>query len=240
MRKMKLLNLIKNNLKAAGKRFEVVASGEREVTVYLYDVIDNWYGISSEQFVKELISIDADVIHLRINSPGGDVFDARAMATALKEHKAKVISHIDGLAASAATYIALAADEVRMSDGAFFMIHKGWTITLGNADELRGTADLLDKVDGAIANDYARKTNIETEQLLAWMSDEKWMDATEAKELGFVDEIVGGEAVQNSFDLTVYDKVPAKLAAKLPAPEPKPVFNARTPLFARLTELNAA
>ena len=240
MRKMKLLNLIKNNLQAAGKRFEVVASGDREVTVYLYDVIDNWYGISSEQFVKELIAIDADVIHLRINSPGGDVFDARAMATALKEHKAKVISHIDGLAASAATYIALAADEVRMSDGAFFMIHKGWTITLGNADELRGTADLLDKVDLAIANDYARKTAIETDQLLSWMSEEKWMDATEAKELGFVDEVVGGESVQNSFDLTVYDKVPAKLTAKLPDPEPKPVFNARTPLFARLTELKAA
>lgn len=240
MRKMKLLNLIKNNLQAAGKRFEVVASGEREATVYLYDVIDNWYGISSEEFVKQFMAIDADVIHLRINSPGGDVFDARAMATAIKESKAKVIAHIDGLAASAATYIAISASEVRMSDGAFFMIHKGWTITLGNADDLRATAGLLDKVDASIANDYSRKTGLESDQLLAWMSEEKWMDATEAKELGFVDAVITGESVQNSFDLSVYDKVPGKLSAfTVPESEPKPVFNARTPLYARLTQLAA-
>lgn len=240
MRQMKLLNLIKNNLQAPGKRFEVVASADREATIYLYDVIDNWFGIDSETFGKELDALDVDVIHLRINSPGGDVFDARAMYTALKRHSARVISHIDGLSASASTYVALAADEVRMTDGAMFMIHKGWTMALGNADELRSTSELLDKVDASIAKDYAKKTGLEAAQLIAWMSEEKWMDAQEAKELGFIDSIFDGDGVENRFDLSAYNKVPDRLSARglsddeAPA---KPVFNARTPLYARLTEL---
>lgn len=238
MRHMKLLNLIKNNLQAAGKRFEVVAEAEGEATLYLYDVIDNWYGVDSEAFSRALAGIDADVIHLRINSPGGDVFDARAMATQLKAHPARVIAHVDGLCASAATYLAVAADEVRMADGAFYMIHKGWTTLMGNADDLRGTANLLDKIDEAMAKDYAKQTGLEASDLLTWMAEEKWMDAEEAKSLGFVNEVVGDTSISNLFDLSVYDKAP-KLAAKVtdPAPAAKPVFNARTPLYQRLSEL---
>lgn len=240
MRQMKLLNLIKNNLEAPGKRFEIVASADREATVYLYDVIDNWYGIDSESFVKGINALDVDVIHLRINSPGGDVFDARTMYTALKQHKAQVMTHIDGLSASAATYVGLAGDHVEITDGGFFMIHKGWTITLGNADDYRKTAGILDKVDASIARDYAKKTGLDETQLLAWMSEEKWMDATESKELGFVDSIYDGEGIANSFDLSVYDHIPEKLSAAQRPPETnqKPVFNARTPLIQRLAELH--
>lgn len=233
MRRNKLANLILKNLDAKCKKFEIVAASD-ETTIYLYDVIDNWYGVDSESFIKQLNDIDTSVINLRINSPGGDVFDARAIQTAIKQHKARVVAHIDGLAASAATYIALGADEVRMADGAFFMIHKGWTIALGNSDDFKKTADLLDKVDDSIANDYRAKTGLDKDELIQMMSDETWMSAEEAFEKGFVDSISDTETVDASFDLSVYDKAPAQSA---PEPEPKPAFNARTPLYSRITEI---
>lgn len=240
MRKAALLNLIKNNLSVEGKRFEVKAETNGDATVYLYDVIDNWFGINSEEFAKQLLAIDASTIHLRIDSPGGDVFDARAIYTQIKQHPARVVAHIDGLCASAATYIALAADEIEMTDGAMFMIHKGWTTTIDNADGLRKTAELLDKVDDAIANDYHKKTGLEKPELLAWMGEEKWMNAQEAKALGFIDRIFDegkASARADRFDLSAYANAPAPQPAPL-ATEPKPVFNARTPLYQRLTELH--
>lgn len=234
----KLANLIFKNLNAAGKRFEFKAEGD-ETTIYLYDIIDNWYGIDSESFIKSLQEVKSRTINLRINSPGGDVFDARAIRTALMQHPAKVIAHIDGLAASAATYIAIGADEVRMADGAFFMIHKAWTLAIGNADEIRSTADLLDKVDDSIANDYHKKTAQPKETLVDMMAKETWMNAQEAKELGFVDIVTDEQAVENSFDLSVYDSAPKpKAAAQTPPEEPaKPAFNARTPLYQKYTEI---
>lgn len=242
MKRLKLLNLIKNNLECKGKKFEVQARGDREAVIYLYDIVDNWYGVNSEDFAREIDALDVDVINLHINSPGGDVFDARAMYSALKRHPARVVSHIDGLCASAVTYVAMAADEVRMTDGAFLMIHKGWTTLMGNSDEIRTTADLLDQVDASIANDYHKKTGIEVSQLTEWMGDEKWMNAETAKELGFIDSVFDGDGIENHFDLSVYDKLPEQLKAKAPDPDPqvppKPVFNARTPLLARLTELH--
>ena len=231
----KLANLILKNLEAPGKKFEIKNEGD-ETTIYLYDVIDNWYGIDSENFIKTLNDISSSVIHLRINSPGGDVFDARAINTALKQHKAKVVAHIDGLAASAATYVALGADEVHIAEGAFFMIHKGWTIALGNADDFKKTASLLDKVDDSIAGDYQAKTGIERSELISMMADETWMTATEALEKGFVDTVFDGDKVENSFDLSVYDHAP-KHEVEDPAPEPKPAFNARTPLYQKLTQI---
>ncbi len=237
MKRLKLLNLIKNNFNAPGKRFDVKNEGENEATIYLYDVIDNWWGIDSESFVKELNNLKVDTIHLRINSPGGDVFDARAIQTALKAHKAKVIVHIDGLAASAATYVVLAGDEINMSEGAFFMIHKGWTISLGNADEMRSTANLLDKIDDSITNDYHRKTGIAKDELITMMSEETWFSASEALEKGFIDSIPDSddESVENQFNLDVYDNVPNTINNEIE--EPKPVFNQRTPFYQRLSEI---
>jgi ATP-dependent Clp protease protease subunit len=110
----------------------VKAEGD-EATILLYDVIDPWWGVAAKDFIAALAGDHAPTIHLRINSPGGDVFEARAMATAIRQHKSNVIAHIDGVAASAATYIAvIAAKEVEMSDGAFFMIHQAWALAMGN------------------------------------------------------------------------------------------------------------
>src|SRR5690606_23555112 len=129
---MRLQQLLNDNARIQ-RHYACNAAGDT-ATVWLYDVIgaDAWGGISASQFVQDVARIQAPVIHLRINSPGGDVFDARAMVTALREHPARIVAHIDGLAASAASYIALAADDVQMSDGAFLMIHNAWGIVLGN------------------------------------------------------------------------------------------------------------
>jgi len=203
----KLLNLIKNN--ADKKRdFKIEAMADDTTAIYIYDVIDPYWGIGAESFVKELNNVKSANISLHINSPGGDVFDARAIATAIKQHPANVTAKIDGLAASAATYIALAADKVEMAAGSFFMIHKGWTFAMGNADELRETSKLLDKVDESIVNDYVKKTGMASDEIINLMAAETWFSASEALERGFVDEITDGKAVSNRFDLSAYDNAP--------------------------------
>lgn len=209
----RLLNLIKDNLKAE-KKFEVRAEGDT-AEIFLYDAIGDWYGIGAEQVAQALRDLQGRDVALRINSPGGDVFDGRAMATAISQHKGKVTAYIDGLAASAATYVALAADEVEIASGAFFMIHNAWTLSMGNADELRETAGLLDKVDDSIVADYIRKTSQADEQVRAWMKAETWFSAEEAIEHGFVDRLSQSKkAANNCWNLAAYNNAPAALLGR--------------------------
>lgn len=172
----------------------------REATVYLYDVIDSWWGIDAAEFVKDLNAIDADVIHLRINSPGGVTTDAEAIQVALQQHSARIVAHIDGLAASAATYIALAAEEIEISDGGLFMIHNAWTCSCGSAEDMRYVAELLDKIDANIVRDYMKRTGKDEDQIKQWMSDSTWFDAEEALENGFVDRIYTAAADDDGED----------------------------------------
>lgn len=162
-------------------------------------------------------------LNVRVNSPGGDVFTARAMQTALQQHPANVIVHVDGLAASAATFLAMAASEVRISAGAFFMIHKGWTFMLGNADELRKEADLLEAVDDSIASDYVHRTGLSKEAVLTMMAEETWLNAEEAIGHGFADQlavVVADDDIDNrTFDLSAY-KHPPKAYTEPVTPNP--------------------
>lgn len=168
--------------------------------------------------MKEIAQISAKTIHLRINSPGGDVFDARAIKTALEQHPAKVISHIDGLAASAASFVMLAGDEIEMARGSMVMIHKAWAIAIGNADDMLTMADLLDKVDGQIAADYVRATGQKREQIDQWMAEETWFTEDEALEHGFIDRIYEGDAVESRFDLSAFKNAPKTLTERRKAP----------------------
>lgn len=220
----RLKALFKANAKAGG-RFEVRDEGTDEATVYLYDAIGGWYGVEGQAFVEALNEITAPVVHLRINSPGGDVFDARAIQTAIKAHPAKVIAHIDGLAASAATYIATGCDEVEIADGAFFMVHNAWTMGVGNKNDFRDMADLLEKLDGSILNDYLKRTGGDRDEIAAWMDAETWFTAEEAKEKGFVDRIFDGEGVGNSWNLAAYDNAPAALMANETNDPPAPKYD---------------
>jgi ATP-dependent Clp protease protease subunit len=214
----RLLQLIQDNLGAVRAPIRVETSGE-EATVYLYDVIDDWFGISAQAFAEQLSGITAKTIHLRINSPGGDVFAARSMVTAIRGHQSKVVAHIDGLAASAASFVALAAAEVEMTQGAMLMIHQAWTIAYGNSDDFIALADLLEKIDASIVNDYERKTKQSRDQIQQWMAAETWFSADEAKAAGFVDSIFDGTPAENQWNLSAYEHAPAPKAAPAPDPE---------------------
>lgn len=229
MNHRRLLQLIHDNAAREPRALTVKADGD-EASIYLYDIIDAWWGVSAKDFAQALNALTAPVIHLRINSPGGDVFEARAMAQAVREHKSKIITHVDGLAASAATYLAIAAKEVEIADGGFFMIHKAWALAIGNADEMRQLAGVLDKVDESIVADYMKKTGKSKDELLAAMSAETWYSAQEAKDAGFVDRIAGQaeDDAKAKWNLAAYAKAPAALleARNKPAPkEPEPQYD---------------
>lgn len=184
-----------------------------ELTLYVYDEI-SWFGVSAEKFIQDLNSSAAKTIHIRFNSPGGSVFDGTAMFNAIKSHKSKTVAHIDGLAASISSVIALAADEILMSQNAFFMIHEPWSLIIGNADMMREEAELLDKVGGVIAKTYMDKTGKSEADIKALMTAETWMTADEAKAMGFIDMVENGKeekACATLFDLSVFANVPEKL-----------------------------
>lgn len=217
--RLRLAALVMDNAREPEKRaIRVEAAADGALNVYVYDVIDSVWGASSKALIDALAGSDAKRVNLRINSPGGDVFEARAMVTAVRAAQAqgrKVVSYIDGLAASAASYLALAADRVVMSDGAFLMIHKAWSYAVGNADDLRTTAELLDKVDASIVDEYERKTGASRDQIVEWMAAETWFTANEAKTYGFADEIAGGEgtaAKARAWKLEAFENAPKSLA----------------------------
>jgi len=207
MQKNRLLNLLKANAQAETKlRAEVKGEAAH---IYLYDVIDAWFGVSAQMMVDALKSASGKTVHLHINSPGGDVFESVAMASAISAHDGDVITSIDGIAASAATRVALAGKEVRIADSGLMMIHNSWTIAWGNADEIRKTADLLDKVDTGIVADYTRKTGASEQQVRDWMAAETWFNAQEALDNKFVDAIDSTtQAAANKWDLSAYQNAP--------------------------------
>lgn len=228
MHNRRLLQLIKDNQAGDKPRAIVVKAEGEEASIYLYDIIDPWWGVAAKDFVQALNGITAPRVHLHINSPGGDVFEARAMAAAVRSHKSHIVTHIDGLCASAATYVGIAAKEVEIAEGAFFMIHKAWALAMGNSDEMLSMADLLDKVDQSIAADYARKTGKPVEDLMALMAAETWYTAQEAKEAGFADRVAGAEAEEGDaqaralWNLAAYEKAPKALLDRQPKAPPAP------------------
>jgi ATP-dependent Clp protease, protease subunit len=190
-----------------------IEAKEKEATVYIYDEI-SWFGVDAAVLVKDIAAIEADTIHLRVNSPGGSVFDGMAIYNSLKQHKAKVVTHIDGLAASIASIIALAGDEIVAGEGAYMMIHSPWSVVIGDAEDLRKEADLLDKVTGTIAEIYQNKSGMKSDEVLDMMAAETWMTGAEALENHFIDRVETSEKAQNKailFDLSVFANTPDAL-----------------------------
>lgn len=216
MKRMNLLKLLKDNNEKP-RSWALKAEGD-DATLYVYDVIGGaWGGVDAEVVVRSLAASTASTIHVRINSPGGDVFDAVAIANALRAHPATVVAHIDGLAASAATSISLACDRVEIAQDGMYMIHNAWTLAMGNRHDMLDVATLLEKVDGNIARGYAGKTGSDIDQVQAWMDGETWFTADEAKAAGFVDEIITGNKAKADWNLSAYDNAPE--------PEAKPEFD---------------
>lgn len=179
--------------------------GERPA-VYIYDEI-GFFGDTASEFSNALRAVDADELDVHVNSPGGDIFDGLAIYQSIKSHKAKVTVRIDGLAASIASVIAMAGDKVIMAPKASMMIHEGWTMAVGNTDELRKTAELLDKQSGVIASVYADRSGQPADFWRDRMRDETWYTADEALAAGLVDEVEGRkkEDKGDPFDLSVFN-----------------------------------
>lgn len=152
----------------------------------IYEVIgDDWMGggMTAKRFHDELKSHgDAKEITVRINSPGGNVADGDAIYNALVRHPARVVVEIDGVAASAASYIAMAGDEIRIAENGIMMIHRAMSVTIGNTLDHAKAVDWLDKVDGTIAGIYSKRTGRRAETWLKMMSDETYFTAEEAVE----------------------------------------------------------
>lgn len=213
-----LIKLLASNKKRPDRlpQSRIVASADgSETTIYLYDAIVSdedtaryWGGVSAEVLVPEIRAIKSGTARLRINSPGGDVFAAQAICQAIRDIGVNVIAHIDGYAASAATVIATAADEVEIADGGFYMIHNAWTWAMGNANDLIATAGLLSKIDGSLAAQYAKKSGMSVDDVRAAMDAETWYTAEEAVAAGLVDRIAAGKKAEASWNMSAYAKAP--------------------------------
>jgi len=192
-----------------------LADGEAEV--FIYDVIgDSWFGgVTAADFVRDLRAINATRILLRINSPGGAISDAVAIRTALVEHPAAIETHIDGLAASAASWVGLAAEKVVMARHATMMIHEPLDIMVGNAEDMRKMAEMLDHFGDDIAKMFQEKAGGEVDEWRERMREETWYSDEEAVAAGLADEIAAQETpAENRYDpgiLAIFKNSPPHL-----------------------------
>lgn len=192
--------------------------------ISIYDEI-GFYGISAASFLEELKSVGNRKIILRINSPGGDVFQGLPIYNRLKEHAAGVEVRIDGLAASMASVIAMAGSPVKIAENALIMIHNPAGFVAGDAADMREWADVLDKIRASLVTSYVRKTGKTEAAITKMMDAETWLNATEALDQGFVDEVTEPLQVAARFDMSKFRNAPT-------APKPQPPQNkpSMTPL----------
>lgn len=197
--------------------FKIVNKDDDEPLVYIYDEIGFW-GTEASEFVKQLQDIDAASIQLHINSPGGEVFDGLAIFNALKQHKTKVNVYIDGLAASAASFIAQAGDTVTIARNAQLMIHDGIAFAYGNEKDMLDTAGLLGKISNNIADIYAesaaaRGFDTTLEDFRDLMREEVWYTGKEAVSSGLADIVLdhddddedADDTPKNTWDLSFFN-----------------------------------
>ncbi|WP_058631496.1 head maturation protease, ClpP-related [Microbacterium oxydans] len=200
-----------------------IEQGGGVASLHLYGVVGGFWGdIVAGDVVREIRELDVATLNVYINSPGGDVFDGIAIRNAIRQSSAHVIVHVDGLAASAASFIACAADELVMGENAELMIHDAWTIVLGNADELRTEADNLDRISDNIAAMYAEKAGGTAASWREVMKAETWYSASEAVAAGLADRVENDTAdtdadVAASFDLSMFAHA-GRAAASAPLP----------------------
>ena len=181
--------------------------------IYLYDAIGEW-GVSAQDFVNALRGVVTGTITMYVNCEGGEVFDGLAIYEALRRHPANVTAFVDGIAASAASFVVMAADRIVMAERARMMIHDAHGVVLGNARDMRSMADLLDALSDTIADIYAERSGKTREDWRAAMQaaeggpDGTWYDAKAAVKAKLADEMIGGEAPANVLPEPVYAHLP--------------------------------
>lgn len=192
--------------------YKIAAQSEDEAEIMIYDVI-GWPFIDAKEFIRSLAEIKAKTITIRINSPGGDVFDTMAIFNALQSHSSKIITRTESLAASAASFLAVAGKERQAYKNAMLMIHEPWVLAVGDQYDLRDIADVLEKISGNMVDVYTDNSDLGKCEIASMMKAETWMTAKEAKEKGFIDTILDGKAAKAQFDLSMFAHVPDGFSA---------------------------
>lgn len=187
-------NKIEDGILAKWDKTIMAAKEESAASIDIFDVIGSDFfgdGFTAKRMSAALRSIgeDKDVV-VNINSPGGDIFEAATIYNLLAQHKGNVTVNILGLAASAASVIAMAGDTIKISRIGFLMIHNAWSIVMGNKDDLRSAADALEKFDESILAAYSSRATAGEKKIAKMMEDETWIGADDALEYGFADEII--------------------------------------------------
>lgn len=191
--------------KKAGKRGEI----------YIYeDIGEGWFGgITAKAFSDSIKDLgDVSALDIYINSPGGSVFDGIAIYNQIKRFSGEKIVHVDGIAASIASVIAMAGDEVRIAANGMIMIHDPWGMSVGTAGEMRKYADSLDKVRETLLSTYVAKTGRAEKEISDWMAAETWMNAEESVKFGFATKTTEEKAIKAEFTmLSKFQNVPEQL-----------------------------
>lgn len=180
-------------------KFELVAKSGEMYELTLYGAIgESWFeeSVTAKNVINEIKKIPDNVkeIQVRLNSPGGSVFDGITIYERLRQHKAKKTVYVDGIAASIASIIAMAGDEILVGEGSFIMIHRPMTGIYGNAAELEKTIDILDKIENQMIAIYSRKTGLSNAEVSKLMSEETWFNADESLDKGFATQKTEVEA----------------------------------------------
>lgn len=196
-----------------------------DAEVFVFGDIGGWFdGVVAEDFCKEIAALNVETLNVRVNSPGGLVFDGFAIYNALAAHSAKVVVHIEGIAASIASVIAMAGDEIRIGEAANVMIHKPWSGLLGDAEAFRKEADILDNLEAGIIGLYSARTGKDNAELADMMKAETWMRGQAAVDAGFADVVVPAKGKKKcaakSALLSLYNHTPTDLLPEN-ADEPK-------------------
>lgn len=221
--------------------YSMAARTNERAVIYLYSDIGGYFdGVTAKQFAKDLNDLGAvREINLRINSVGGSVFEGFAIYNLLSQHPATISVDVDGIAASIASVIAMAAapGALRMAANATMMVHRPWSMAVGDAETMRKEADLLDKLDGQIRGTYVRRTGAEPAAVAAMMLAETWMDAEEAVTAGFADTVTAEQAIAAHIDPARYgfNKTPVRLVAP-PVPAGSHGLRERSPVLLRMAQ----
>ncbi|MDH0745739.1 Clp protease ClpP [Pseudomonas sp. GD03842] len=192
----------------------IKAAASDDATITMYDPIGyDWWtgdGVTAKRVSAALRNIGDKDVTVKINSPGGDVFEGLAIYNLLREHKGKVTVQVLGLAASAASFIAMAADEIQIARAGFMMIHNAWTIAAGDRNDFTEVADFLDQIDGTLADIYSIRTGDDAAAMRGLMDVETWMGGTAAVEAGFADALLPSDATQEETQALAPQQVAAR------------------------------
>lgn len=226
------MNTLTQNWYAISKAYINKATGKTEAEAFIYDEIGA-FGIGAKQFIDDIKELgEVKTLHLRINSPGGSVIEGNAIYNALKRNKASVIVHIDGLAASMASIIAMAGDEIEIAENAFFMIHNPSTVSWGESKDLRKDADLMDRMRQNAINAYVQRTGLTEDEVSEMLDAETWIDAEEAVEMNFADRIES--RLDMAASISHMNAMLSKMGKEIPKPK---IDNSTTNNMATLTKV---